>query len=945
MLLTSITYPKGNSIHYEYDSKGNLLEIKRKPNPDTIPLPDDIVTTFTYEPNFNFIKTITDPQGNTTTYDYDDKGNLIKITYPKVADSSPTVLFTYNQYGQIKTVTDPNGIITQYEYDPQTGYLTRIIKDSGDETHLNTTTQFSYDEAGNVTSITDPNGNTTHFQYNALNQLTQTTSAAPFSYQTKYSYDKNGNLTKIERQQDPEATSWQVTEYEYNLLDQLTKIKQLLNQDTVLTTQFQYDANGNRTKLIDAQGNSTTYVYDERDLFWKVTDALGNVTEYTYDGNGNLKEIKDANNNITIYQYDNFDRLIKTIYPDSSYEEYTYDANSNLLTKRTRKGDIITYAYDNLNRLTTKTYPDSSIVDYAYDIGSRLASVTDTNGTISYTYDALNRVKSVNNYGKTISYEYDAAGNRTKLTYPDNTYITYDYDELNRLTSIKDQASSTIASYSYDVLSRRNIQTTYQYDNVNRLLNLVNKINSGADISSFGYTYDNVGNRTSMTTIEGTRNYTYDNIYQLTNVTYPDTTSATYNYDELGNRSSTVNGGTTSYSTNNLNQYTSVGSTAYTYDANGNLTGDQTWTYTYDYENRLTQATNGTTTANYTYDPFGRRIEKDVDGTVTKFIYDGDQVIAEYDGSGTLIRKFIYGPGIDEPVRMTAGGSDYYYHFDGLGSVTEITNSSGAVVEKYEYDVYGNTVIKDGVGNVLTESAIGNPYGLGRRLDSETGLYYYRARYYSPELGRFLQKDPLTWGPDDPRILNLTSFNKEIADILIDSFGKSTGINLILSDFIVDYLFIISSRGLSNPQYLHPYLYVFNNPINWVDPFGFCPDDIPWWKELWRRLNIDVGYSGLAPGSLKPFVTFGVKIAPTGLYWYYGVGLGGGAGWSATINFGTPVSSNISVTGNIRGGAGWGAFGSNGITRAGGTGEIGFGAGIGKGGGVAITNTVPIIRW
>ncbi|MFH1230489.1 MAG: RHS repeat-associated core domain-containing protein [Planctomycetota bacterium] len=251
----------------------------------------------------------------------------------------------------------------------------------------------------------------------------------------------------------------------------------------------------------------------------------------------------------------------------------------------------------------------------------------------------------------------------------------------------------------------------------------------------------------------------------------------------------------------NLNQYTQTQdaqhTTQYTYDSNGNLSGDGTWVYAYDYENRLTSATKSGTTAAYKYDAFGRRIQKEVtqgaQHTTHNYIYDGDQVIAEYDSSGILSKKYVYGLGIDEPILLDNGTNKYYYHFDGLGSVTEITNSSGSVAEKYEYDAYGKTTIKDASDNVLTQSAIGNSYGFtGRELDSETGLYYYRARYYSPGLGRFLQRDPV---------------------------GYTAGINL--------------------------YTYCSNNPINWVDPSGLDKQNkdkpwleqeaiqpFPWWQEV-----------------------------------------------------------------------------------------------------------------
>jgi RHS repeat-associated protein len=154
-------------------------------------------------------------------------------------------------------------------------------------------------------------------------------------------------------------------------------------------------------------------------------------------------------------------------------------------------------------------------------------------------------------------------------------------------------------------------------------------------------------------------------------------------------------------------------------------------------------ATNGATTANYQSDPLGRRISKTVNGVTTNFVYDGEQAIAEYDNAGTLQRKYIYSLGIDEPIAMIAGANTYFYDRDGLGSISELTDNTGAVVESYKYSAFGQPVIKDGTGNTLTQSAIGNTIMFtGRNFDAETGLYFYRARMYSSDLGRFLQTDP-----------------------------------------------------------------------------------------------------------------------------------------------------------------------------------------------------------
>ncbi|MFH0790479.1 MAG: RHS repeat-associated core domain-containing protein [Candidatus Omnitrophota bacterium] len=814
MLLTSVTYPKLNSLHYEYDEKRNVTKVIHKPKPGSSD--PDIVTTYTYEPNYNFIKTITDPKGNVTTYDYDSQGNLIQITYPQVNGIAPITTFTYNQYGQIETVTEPKGITTKYAYDQAAGYLSEITSDFGDTVHLNITTQFVYDTVGNVTSVTDAQGRVTSFTYDFLNQPTVVRDA--LSNLTRYTYDKNSNLIKLEKQANEAATEWQTTEYEYDILDQLTRIKQNLTQDTILTTQFQYDANGNRTKVIDAEGKQTTYLYDERDLLYNVTDALNSVTEYNYDLNTNLEGIKDAQGNVTSYAYDDFERLIKTTYADNSTEEYTYDSNSNLLTKRTRKGDTITYAYDVLNRLTGKLANEQTIT-YAYDVASRLTEVADSAERIAYSYDNLNRViqtdSTLNAIRYTLNYEYDKSGNRTKLTYPDNSHITYAYDSLNRLTNIQDQVGASIASYTYDLLSRRtgvnlsnNTQTAYSYDNSNRLLNIVNEVNAGADISSFAYSYDKAGNRKSKTSTTGTENYSYDAIYQLTSVTNGTTTN--YAYDKLGNRTTAEE---KTYVSNTLNQYTKVSEADLTYDANGNLTNHNGWTYTYDYENRLISATNGTTTAAYTYDPFGRRIQKEVTQnsqlTTQNYIYDGDQVIAEYDSSGNLQKKYIYGSGIDEPIQgLSPQGTvpEWFYHYDGLGSVTELTDSSGNVVEQYAYDAFGKTTIKDAAGNTLTASAMSNRFMFtGRELDAETGLYHYRARAYSPDLGRFLQTDPV---------------------------GYTDSMNL--------------------------YQYCGNNGVNYTDPYGLCKE---FFKGMgWGALKTAAVMAGTAAGVALLIVAFPVLV-------------------------------------------------------------------------------------
>jgi len=783
--LTAIVYPRGNWAKYAYDDRGNILEIRRKKinAPDIDDPVNDIITNFTYEPTYNQVKTITDPEGNITTYDYYPNGNLKKITYPTLGPITPETNFTYTSHGQVETVTDPNGITTKYEYYPDTGYLKRIQNALG--TTDQSETQVSYDDIGNVETVIDPLGNTTTFEHNELNQLVQTTSATPFNYQTHYFYDRNGNLERVSRQTNDPLNPWQTTIYSYDMLDHLKTIVDDLHNVTV----FGYDKNENRIHIQDAEGNTTDYVYDERDLLWKViqhNEGRDLITEYTYDENGSLREIKDANSNTTTYTYDDFDRLEVTIYDDSTRENFSYDKNSNLDTKTNRRGQLIDYDYDELNRLKLKTYPDLPQVQYEYDAGSRLKSVIanqpKAGETISYDYNHQNRVKKVTYPNtKTVEYEYDPAGNRKKLIYPDAIKtITYDYDELNRLTRIKNQSNDTIALYQYDALSRRTqlglingTQTTYDYDGINRLQELTNHL-TVEDIT-YSYTYDNVGNRLTQLSLRGGEAdeaiYQYDDLYQIKHVNYPDTFPAsdtTYNYDDLGNRTSVVNNDTTTYIPNNLNQYDSVAGITYEYDNSGNLTSDQTNTYTYDSENRLITATTPTQSATYSYGPFGRRTQKNVDGIVTNYFYEGYEILVEYNGSGELLQTYIYGPCIDEPILIENANGTYYYHFDGLGSVTALSDETGNLTEEYSYDIFGEVL-----GSL---SGVDNPYYFtARRFDEETELYYYRYRYYDPDTGRFNETDPIGYLAD----INLYRYCHNSPILFTDPLGLDV---IVLND-------------------------------------------------------------------------------------------------------------------------------------------------------------------
>lgn len=268
-------------------------------------------------------------------------------------------------------------------------------------------------------------------------------------------------------------------------------------------------------------------------------------------------------------------------------------------------------------------------------------------------------------------------------------------------------------------------------------------------------------------------NYTYDPIYELTQVMQGGSTTESYNYDPIGNRLSSL--GVSSYTNNSSNELTGTSNASYTYDANGNTTSktDSTGTtnYTWDFEDRLTQVTLPGTggTVSFKYDPFGRRIYKSSSSATTIFVYDGDNVVETTNGAGAIISKYAQGQGIDEPLAQSSSGATNYYEADGLGSVTSLTSAAGVLAQTYTYDSFGKLTASSG--------AITNPFQYSsREFDTETNLYYYRARYYDSPSGRFLSEDPVRFGAG------------------------------------VDF-----------------YPYVGNSPTNFGDPLGLCPQNDPCW--------------------------------------------------------------------------------------------------------------------
>ena len=696
--------------------------------------------------NFGNVSQTTDELGNSTSYVY--YNNLpTQITQPAVNGVNPKTYYTYNGFGEPLTVTDALGQITTNTYDAH-GNLLTVATPAPTSNTASSVTQFAYNSLGELTQITDPLGRITKLTYTSAGLISTITDAQ--NNVTTYGYDANGNRTSV-----TDAMNNQTT-FAYDAGNRLLTITYPGNA----TTTFTYDYRGRRTSVTDQNGKKTTYAYDDGDRLTSVTDPNNNVTQYTYDTENNLLSIEDANGHTTAFSYDAYGRVAETNFPSTHYEQYGYDAANNLTSKTDRNGNTINYVYDDLYRLTQKTYPDSSTVEYVYDLVGKLQQVTDPTGTYGCAYDNMGRLVGTTtkytflpNTTYTASYSYDAASNRVSMTDPQNGVTSYAYDTLNRLVMLTPPTAFGSGSFgfTYDGLSRRTqmtrpngVTTNYSYDNLSRLLSVLHQVGSST-IDGAIYTVDAVGNRTAKTDKHAniTSSYTYDPLYQLTQVTQATNTTENYSYDPVGNRLSSL--GVSPYDYNSSNELTSTPSVAYTYNNNGNTTSKTvsggTTNYTWDYENRLASVTLPGTGGSITfkYDPLGHRIQKaftqNSTTTTTNYLYDGSKAVADIDQNGNVLARYAETQNIDEPLAELRSGTTSYYEADGLGSVTSLTSGAGAIANTYTYDSFGNLTASTGsITNRFQYTA--------REFDSESSLYYYRARYYDPNGGRFMSEDP-----------------------------------------------------------------------------------------------------------------------------------------------------------------------------------------------------------
>jgi RHS repeat-associated protein len=807
--VTSLVDANGNQRVYTHNAGNTLVQVKDAAN--------NVALSWTQKFNANGLNTgFTDAATHSTTIAYTDANNPLKPT--SFTDrNNHTKSYTYDSFGNVLTVTTPRGITTTYTWNYSNfslGRLTSIqegtkpaatisyyepsgiintISKPKPNNHIGTnTTIYTYDSLGNLLTVVTPGNDaatsiTTTFNYTTDGTYSQPakigqplTITDSLSHVTHVRYDSQGRTISV-----TDALGTQ-TSYTHNLAGQvLTTTFPATGQtgtgNNLQTNAYLYVGGPLTSETFYNESNTqvrqVTHTYGPEGEALTVAGSAEPVT-ITYDAFYRLKTLKDGNNNTTTYGYNNIGLLSSVTMPDSQVTQFTsYDDDGNLL-QRIDANDVTTnYVYDDPESLLTDIeYPASTSlnVQFTYDSYGRRSGMNDSSGSHGYSYGNLNELLSVSTTytglsAKTISYSYYPNGSRESMATPAGPFY-YSYDAAGRPSSMTNPFSE-ITSWSFQDNNWLQAQTldngataTYTYDALGQVTRLLNKIGSStvSDFSSIAY--DGVGNRSSVTaslpgatSLSGTTGYTYDSKNQLTQETSTRNGGFTDNfgYDSAGNPTN-FKGVTKTYNSNNHE----IGA-GFNYDDNGNPTTYSGASLTFDPESRMT-AYGTAMSAGYTGDSI--RAWKENSSGRTYFLYDGVSPIIELNGSGAVSATNTFG--LNGLVSRRSGSNSTFYSFDSEGNVVHRSDGSGAVLTNYLFSGYGTVV----------SGTLGEPFGYrgqaGYYSDSETGLIMLTFRYYNPETGRFLTRDPI---------------------------GYEGGINI--------------------------YAYVTNNPINLQDMLGLDGDD------------------------------------------------------------------------------------------------------------------------
>ncbi len=729
----------GTTNWLNWDVLGHLEEIRLRSHQNDASLPPNMVPrVISFEP--------------------DERGWVRKITYP----DSTCEAYAFDAIGNVTNHIDVVGRTNSFTWLPTRKLASAIRYLSAGGSNQAATIQIAYDQQMNAITVRDEMGRPVEAYHLDLQ-------------------DRPISVTNVESQ--VMTISWGLKDL----------VRQIIRFDGT-TNAFSYDE-GARVSQITYPGDTFSFRYYKNDLPMTASNRWGTISN-AFDGASRLTyQSQPVPNGSVSYGYYPAGQVSNAV-SVAGTNAYTFDVGERLQTLKVSapgRQDSLAYIYDNVNgmlsgivysngmscansydqmdRLTAMTWRNVSNQvlksrAYGYTAAGLVSNITfETGETAVYSYDSLDRLTRelhTDYYGQVISdnkYEYDLAGNRTRKNVLDsdgNTLMTINYSLQtgNKLGSWTVSETNLVTCFSVVGGSEDPIGVGIRYG----------KLWVSNSPSSYFTPY--VANSTNF--------YAFDLICGM---------GTQYVYAAIRDLA-----GNTSYVTNRFFP-TCLTNGTYAYSAAGCLTNRQysgkdyveslglAWNSQY----QLTATTtNGSLAETYGYDGIGRRSFIAAGGTTNWMVYDGNQVVAEVDGNGNLKKSYVYGLGIDSPVSMTVYSTTtntYYFIKDHLGSTLALTDALGNIVESYRYEAWGRVLgVYNGVGAQIDESAFGNRIlWMGREYSSRSGLYYFRARWYDPAIGKWISSDPI---------------------------GISGGLN--------------------------QYVFCANNPINMVDPFGLWAWDNDW---------------------------------------------------------------------------------------------------------------------
>ncbi|RYE72969.1 MAG: RHS repeat protein, partial [Oxalobacteraceae bacterium] len=708
--------------------------------------PNGMVTRFRTDGKIEHVQ---DPNGNRVTAAYSSPGQLTTLTH----SSGASISIAYNGNGLISEVSNSAGRRLSYTYSGS--YLTGTTTDDGK------TTTYGYQTAGAASRLhalisINRGGVTRHFTWDDRGRLASSF-VADGQEMAVFGYDSAGGVTV--------TAGGGITSLSFEHRGLLSKVVDPLGNIT--TSEFNADLRLSRLML--PTGDSQSFTWCNCGSPASITDELGHTTRFRYDHPlKKMTSFTDAKGNLTRYSYDAKGNLLDTTYADHSVERFGNHATSGLPQSHTnRRGQSMNITYTAAGLIDRRSFADGSYDDFDYDTRGNLMKVTEHPSTgpdkvTDYTYDPAvdgDLLRKVTySEGRWVEYFYDAYGRRERITDSAGGHTRYAYNTVGRLWKVSDASGTLLAEYLYDGAGRllrinkgNGTWTVYEYDAADRILSLTNHATGGLPNSRFVYAYDARGRRTSMETMDGKWTYAYDATGQLTQAVFNSSSpgissqNLRYSYDALGNRASTVlNGITTTYTANSLNQYTQVAGVSYQYDADGNLLSDGEKTYSYDTESRLIQVTGPEGVTQYEYDALGGRVATISNGDRSDYLLDPTgivNVVGELKDSGVVSRR-IHGLGLVAELR---GSSLSYFDSDAAGNIVGSSDVSGLLKGGSSYSPFGEVL------STSFESSAGYVGQFGVE-NVPGGMVYMRARFYSIDLGRFTQTDPIQLNGGDANL-------------------------------------------------------------------------------------------------------------------------------------------------------------------------------------------------